>query len=126
MYLIHEGVASHRRGLSIEAFERRFIQLCEAHHAQGRAWAFAFIVYDERHPHVRRALGEDGYWDYLDQLSGNALTVLRSSIHHDHVPSVTIQTALRCSLLSEETPETILFLSTSATASMRHASYSFK
>jgi hypothetical protein len=75
MYMISEGAVKRRRALTLDDFQERFVQICRSHQAQGRAWAFAFLLYDFTHPHLRRLLSEDSYWDDLDQISGRDLTV---------------------------------------------------
>ena len=75
MWQISEHHGRERRGMSLADFRSRFLSICMAHRAQGRALAFAFILLDARQPHFRRALEEDAYWDALDELSGRLLTV---------------------------------------------------
>lgn len=75
MYIISEGTVKHRRALTLDDFQERFVHICRSHQAQGRAWAFAFLLYDFTHPHLRRLLSEDSYWDDLDQISGRDLSV---------------------------------------------------
>ena len=75
MWQITEHVQNGRRGLSQAEFESHFVQMCETHRAQGRALAFAFILFDARQPHLRQALDEERYWAALDEQSGRNLTV---------------------------------------------------
>src|ERR1043166_45904 len=75
MWHITEHAADGRRALSPAAFESQFLAVCAGHRAQGRALAFAFILFDSRHPHLRKALEDDAYWEALDELSGRYLTV---------------------------------------------------
>lgn len=75
MWQITEHVGNKRRGMSLDDFRTRFLAECTAHRAQGRALAFAFILFDARQPHLRRALEQDAYWESLDELSGRLLTV---------------------------------------------------
>lgn len=63
-------------------FETRFLEICEAHRAQGRALAFAFLLFDLRQPHLRHALADGAYWDALDSLSGRTLTVFAFDLPH--------------------------------------------
>ena len=60
---------------SWEDFEDRFFDTCEAHRAQGRALAFALILADREHPYVRSVLENQAYWDSLDDLAGQNLSV---------------------------------------------------
>jgi hypothetical protein len=75
MWQITEHAREGRRTLSPADFDRDFLALCEAHRAQGRALAFAFIVFDARAPHLRKAIEDDAYWEAFDALSGRELTV---------------------------------------------------
>lgn len=75
MWQISQHIGSQRRSLAPDEFASRFLEVCEGHRSQGRALAFAFILYDIGHPQVRTALRRQPYWDALDQLSGRALTV---------------------------------------------------
>lgn len=63
------------REVSFDRFEREFLDICQAHRAQGRALAFAFILCDRSHPYVREALAHQFYWDALDARSGTHLSV---------------------------------------------------
>src|SRR6185437_6834927 len=75
MWQITEHAQAGRRALSLDDFDRDFLAICEAHRAQGRALAFAFIIFDARSPHLRKALDDDAYWQALDALSGRQITV---------------------------------------------------
>lgn len=63
------------RTISDQDLKERFIEICEAHRAQGRALAFGFILFDRSHPYVRRVLSDQRYWDALDQRAGRHLSV---------------------------------------------------
>ena len=63
------------RSVSAEDFESRFLEICQSHRAQGRALAFAFILFDRAHPYVRNALAQQHYWEALDERSGRSLSV---------------------------------------------------
>lgn len=63
------------RTVPFEALEEDFLEICETHRAQGRALAFAFILFDRSHPYVRSALAQRNYWDALDARSGQQLSV---------------------------------------------------
>jgi hypothetical protein len=63
------------RIIPFESFKNDFLGICEAHRAQGRALAFAFILFDRSHPYVRSALAQQNYWDALNQRAGRYLSV---------------------------------------------------
>ena len=67
---------------NVEEFEHAFKPLCREHLAQGRALAFAFIVFDFDHAEVRKVVQDEDYWDTLDHISGHYLTVFSF-----HLPS---------------------------------------
>ncbi len=75
MQRITEYHSGHRNTLLFADFETRFLEICEAHRAQGRALAFAFILFDRQHSMLRRVLGTGEFWDSLDELSGRLLTI---------------------------------------------------
>jgi hypothetical protein len=72
IYIRKTGVPE---GYSPEQFERAFLSICENHRNEGRALAFAFILYDFEHPEIRKVLEDPHYWDALDQISGEYLTI---------------------------------------------------
>jgi hypothetical protein len=80
MWQIAELERGSRRSMSPEDFQSRFLSICSAHRTQGRALAFAFVVFDTRHPEYRRAMNEDVYWEALDALSGRDLSVFSFDI----------------------------------------------
>jgi hypothetical protein len=83
MLQISENLGPHRRGISFDEFESRLVATCEAHRAQGRALAFAFILFDRRHAHFRRMLEQDAYWEALHELSGRNLSVFSFDLRSD-------------------------------------------
>jgi hypothetical protein len=63
-------------GLSFENFLRHFIEICEAHLENGRAKAFAFILYDFNDKHIKNdILKKQGGFAQLDRLSGRDLSI---------------------------------------------------
>ena len=58
------------------------MEICERHLAQGRAWAFALLMYDFTNRAVRSIIEHDPYWNELDELTGTDLTVF--SVHASH------------------------------------------
>lgn len=60
---------------SFESFYERFIEICKEHKNEGRALAFAFILYDFRNPQIAKVLRDEDYWFSLHAISGEYLTV---------------------------------------------------
>ena len=63
-------IVRHSRGednksYSFDSFEQEFHHICEAHRSQGRAMAFAFILYDKNSPEIKKVLNDPDYWDSL-------------------------------------------------------------
>lgn len=63
------------RGYLFDNFESDFLNICERHREDKRALAFAFILYDFSHPHITKALEDQDYWNALDKISGEYLSV---------------------------------------------------
>src|SRR5205814_7794305 len=51
------------------------LNLCEQHRQEGRALAFTFIFYNQKHAQVARVLDEMHFYRALDAISGRWLTV---------------------------------------------------
>ena len=64
-----------REDFSFDEFDRDFVAICKSHQKEGRALAFAFILYDFEHPEIMKVLRDGDYWNALDKISGNSLTV---------------------------------------------------
>lgn len=62
-------------GYSLNSFLRRFIDICEEHLENGRAKAFAFLLYDFKNQHIKDILKNKGGFAQLDRLSGNDLSL---------------------------------------------------
>jgi hypothetical protein len=71
IYLHGPGGAT---GYSDEEVVKQLSAICEKR-GSGRALAFAFILYDYQSPHISKVLADLDYWNALDQLSGECLTV---------------------------------------------------
>lgn len=57
------------------SFREYLLSLCEKHKKEGRALAFAFIVYDFEDNTIQEILGNERYWMSLDKISGKYLTI---------------------------------------------------
>jgi hypothetical protein len=64
-----------REGYSFDEFGRKFETICHTHHKEGRALAFAFILYDFEHAEIAKVLHDEDYWNALNKISGKYLTV---------------------------------------------------
>lgn len=62
-------------GHTFNTFIARFIEICEEHLDNGRAKAFAFILYDFHDEATRQILHDLGGFTRLDRLSSNDLSV---------------------------------------------------
>jgi hypothetical protein len=61
--------------LGPSGLKEKIFNICEKHHAENRAIAFAFILFDFENPHVSEVLSNFKYWKALDSISGNYLSV---------------------------------------------------
>ena len=75
MLTIREASLPGQPGYTFDEFERRFLAICQEHHDHRRALAFAFVMYDVGSPEVAKLLRDTDYWNALDALAGNLLTV---------------------------------------------------
>lgn len=62
-------------GMSFESFEDSFLKICKLHKVNGRALAFAFILYGNDQPHIFKILDDRFYWRALHERSGQYLTI---------------------------------------------------
>ena len=62
-------------GYHYEEFRDRFLSICEEHQQDGRALAFAFLLFDSDSPELHKLLADSDYWRALDHLSGRYLSV---------------------------------------------------
>ncbi|MFZ5552784.1 MAG: hypothetical protein ACOZCO_06695 [Bacteroidota bacterium] len=73
------------RGIDFKEFKDDLLSICQSHHRQGRASAFALIIYDLSNPQIAKILHDPIYWNSLDEISGKHLTVfslLDSTLDH--------------------------------------------
>ena len=61
--------------LSADAFGRSIIDLCEKHRKEKRALAFAFVLYDFENPQILKILNDEIYWNALNSISGQYLSI---------------------------------------------------
>lgn len=62
-------------GIPFETLKENLISICRSHQIEGRASAFAFIIYNFFDEHVIKILHDKIYWDSLNAISGKYLTV---------------------------------------------------
>lgn len=75
---MHPIIINHSSGnqdYDFDEFSKKFITICEQHQREGRALAFAFILFDERHAEILKILDDKRYWGALHKISGKYLTV---------------------------------------------------
>lgn len=82
MWAISEESGQGRRSISAEDFRDRFLEICGAHRAQGRALGFAFILFSAKNPHIIGALQDHHYWEALDKITGRHLSVFSFVTRH--------------------------------------------
>jgi len=63
------------KNVDFDFFVDNFFRICKYHQSEGRASAFAFIIYDFHDPHLTKVLMDTDYWKTLDKTSGHLLTV---------------------------------------------------
>ena len=56
-------------------FKNYLIQTCKQHREEGRALAFAFIIYDFENHTISEILEKRNYWNSLDKISGKKLSI---------------------------------------------------
>ncbi len=80
MHDIVFGKTESRQESAYEYFADHFKQICIEHRAQGRALAFAALVYDFSNAEIAEVVMNERYWDALDEVSGKYLTVFAFNI----------------------------------------------
>jgi len=63
------------RDLSQKAFAQSIIDMCQKHRNDGRALAFAFILYDFTNPEISKVLNDREYSSALHTISGHYLSI---------------------------------------------------
>jgi len=67
-----------------DAFTKGIVDLCERHRKENRALAFAFLMYDFQNPQIFKILEDINYWNALNTISGEYL-----SVYYIHSPENT-------------------------------------
>jgi len=73
MYTIWHN--SRQEGYDFESFMSKANQICEEHQQEDKAAAFAFILYDDFNPEIQNLLYDETYWNSLDTISGNNISI---------------------------------------------------
>jgi len=76
IYLHRSGDKS---GLNFKDFESEILQICKQHRRDGRALAFALLLYDFTSPGVWKVLDDQRYWLAIDKAAGKTISIF--SIH---------------------------------------------
>ncbi|CAM4344472.1 hypothetical protein [Flavobacterium terrigena] len=62
-------------GISVESFVKTFKEICTEHQKNGNASSFVFIIHDFTNPEITKVLEDRNYFNALDEISGNNLTI---------------------------------------------------
>lgn len=57
------------------------INICNDHKEEQRALAFAFVIHNYMSPQLNKVLADEDYWESLDRISGQLLTVFYLPSH---------------------------------------------
>jgi hypothetical protein len=79
MIPVYQHRKGDKSGLNYEKFESEIGYICEQHKREGRALAFALLLYDFTSPGVWKMLDDKHYWFALDEAAGKTISVF--SIH---------------------------------------------
>jgi hypothetical protein len=58
-----------------ESFPERLLEICEEHHKENRAMAFGIILYSKRNIQIVKKLQDEAYWEGLNEISGEDLSI---------------------------------------------------
>jgi hypothetical protein len=83
------------------------MKICKEHQKEDRALCFAFILYRERDPQIHTVLGNEHFWNALDEISGKYLTVF-SFVKEEKGRPIEYMTAIKSMLKPSEASDTIL------------------
>ena len=71
-------------GITIREFSQDFKKICAEHQDAGKASSFAFIIHDFKNPQVTKVLNDVDYFNALNAISGNDLTIFYLSLTSTH------------------------------------------
>jgi hypothetical protein len=72
------------QAFNLENFSQLLLEMCEEHHENNRAFAFAFIVYDYEDAAIQNIIENKKYWAALDKISGGYLTIFYINPNNDY------------------------------------------
>src|SRR5437868_3826837 len=75
MHAIHLRSGTSNDGMTAEQFRQKVIDISNDHRKKGRALVFAFLLFDRRHAQVGRILDDRRFYESLNQIAGQLLTV---------------------------------------------------
>ena len=78
---------SNNEQYNFQSFYEKFIEICNQHLENRRALVFAFILYDLENAQIRSVLNNEYYWESLNHLSGEYLTVF--TLNYKRVQRIT-------------------------------------
>ena len=70
--------------LNPDNFKASIVDLCERHKKEGRALAFAFLMFDFENPQITKILEDKDYWNSLHQISGSYLSIFYINSRESH------------------------------------------
>jgi len=84
MFPIHIRNSGTGEQITIREFSQNFKKICAEHQEAGRASSFALIVHDFKNPQVTKVLSDNEYFNALNEISGNDLTVFYLELTSTH------------------------------------------
>lgn len=75
MYQVQHLTSSRWEPSDGERLQKQILEACRAHHDDGRALLFAFILFSSDDAHIAKMLRDDDYWNSLNLRAGRYLTV---------------------------------------------------
>lgn len=68
-------INSSQAGIGFDDLQNNLREICRQHQVENRASAFAFIIYNFENENVRKILNDKEYYDSLNSISSNYLTI---------------------------------------------------
>jgi hypothetical protein len=66
-----------------EELQNIILEICQSHHKENKALAFAFIFFDFDNPQISKVLSDINYWKALNKISGKFLSVFHLHTSED-------------------------------------------
>lgn len=77
-------ITNGKKGFDEKSLEKHILEICKEHKANGRALAFAFIIYDFDDHTIPKILQDKTYWSALDKISGKDLSIFYINSQDDY------------------------------------------